>query len=104
MAAYTEDVPSREEIDKLRGAVVLEFGANWCSICKAAQPIIDDAFGPSRAFRHIKAEDASGRPLGRSFRIKLWPTLIFMKDGQEIERVVRPTSLEPIREALARIF
>ena len=30
------------------------------------------------ALRHLKVEDGPGRPLGRSFRVKLWPTLIFM--------------------------
>jgi thioredoxin 1 len=28
--------------------------------------------------RHVKVEDGKGRPLGRSFRVKLWPTLVFM--------------------------
>ncbi|MBB10286.1 MAG: thiol reductase thioredoxin, partial [Alcanivorax sp.] len=29
---------------------------------------------------------------------KLWPTLILVRDGQEIDRVVRPTSAEQIRQ------
>jgi thioredoxin 1 len=35
--------------------------------------------------------------------VKLWPTLIFMKDGAEVARVVRPTSTQLINEALNRI-
>ena len=103
MAAYTQDVPPRQEIDQLSGPVVLEFGANWCGICKAAQPVITAVLDDQPELPHIKVEDGSGRPLGRSFGIKLWPTLIFMKDGKEIARVVRPTDSEPLREALARI-
>ena len=39
---------------------------------------------------HIKIEDGKGRPLGRSFRVKLWPTLVLIDKGKEVGRVVRP--------------
>jgi thioredoxin 1 len=39
---------------------------------------------------HIKVEDGKGRPLGRSFRVKLWPSLVFLKDGQVIQQLARP--------------
>ena len=51
----------------------------------------------------LKVEDGRGKPLGRSFKVKLWPTLIFLKDGVEVERLVRPTASTPIAEALAKI-
>ena len=51
--------------------------------------------------RHIKVEDGPGRRLGRSFRVKLWPTLILMRGGQETGRVVRPTTAREISELLA---
>ncbi|WP_256659840.1 thioredoxin family protein, partial [Pseudomonas sp. LS-2] len=44
-------------------------------------------------------EDGSGRRLGRSFGVKLWPTLVFMRDGQEVARLVRPTKVSYIEEA-----
>jgi thioredoxin 1 len=53
--------------------------------------------------RHIKVHDASGRRLGRSFRVKLWPTLVFLRDGHEVARVVRPAESAPITEALDQI-
>jgi thioredoxin 1 len=36
--------------------------------------------------RHVKVEDGSGRRLGRSFGVKLWPTLVFLRDGREVAR------------------
>ena len=53
--------------------------------------------------RHLKVEDGPGRPLGRSFRVKLWPTLVFMRGGVEVARLVRPTDAAAIAEALAQI-
>jgi thioredoxin 1 len=52
---------------------------------------------------HTKVEDGSGRPLGRSFRVKLWPTLIFLRDGQEVLRLVRPTRISDIEEAFEQL-
>lgn len=84
--------PERAEIDATGGALVLEFGAGWCSICRAARPLIDDALARHPRVRHVWVEDGKGKPLGRSFRVKLWPTLIFLQDGREVARVVRPTA------------
>ncbi|MGU7771776.1 thioredoxin family protein [Burkholderia sp. MR1-5-21] len=94
--AYTADAPTRAEVDALAGATVIEFGTNWCGICSGAQPAIRDAFSAHPAVRHLKVEDGPGRPLGRSFRIKLWPTLVFLRDGVEVARVVRPANATQI--------
>jgi thioredoxin 1 len=103
MSAYTENAPTREEVDALPGATVIEFGTNWCGFCTAAQPHIAKAMAGQPGLRHLKIEDGKGRPLGRSFRVKLWPTLIFMKDGAEVARVVRPDSAAVVSEAAAKI-
>jgi thioredoxin 1 len=102
--SYAPVEPSRSEVDALSGPTLLEFGAPWCGICKAAQPLLAKALAEVPPLRHLKIEDASGRPLGRSFGIKLWPTLIFMRDGKELGRLVRPDSVEQIRLELARLL
>jgi thioredoxin 1 len=96
---YTAEAPARNEVDALPGCTVIEFGTAWCGYCIAAQPLIAAAFADRQDVRHLKIEDGPGRPLGRSFRVKLWPTLVFMKDGQEMARVVRPRSVDEIRAA-----
>lgn len=82
---------------------MIEFGANWCGYCQAAQPIIASALINYPHIPHIKIEDGKGRLLGRSYSIKLWPTLIFLKYGTEIKRLVRPGNAEVIIEALAEL-
>ena len=100
---YATQAPARAEIDAIAGPAVVEFGTNWCGFCRAAQPLIASAFEGHAGLRHIKIEDGSGRALGRSYGVKLWPTLVFLRDGKESARVVRPQDSQAIRDALARI-
>ncbi len=100
---YIAVEPTREAIDALCEPTVLEFGTDWCGYCQGARPLIAEAFAAHPNIGHIKVEDGRGRPLGRSFGIKLWPTLLFLKDGQEVARLVRPQSAQEIAEAMRAI-
>ncbi len=102
-ATHLAATPSRETVDRFKGAVLLEFGTPWCGHCASAQPLIKGALRAHGEVVHLKIEDGPGRPLGRSYGVKLWPTLIFLKEGAEVSRLVRPHSQAVIDEALAQI-
>lgn len=99
-AALESQTPTREQIDALEGPALLEFGTSWCGHCAAAQPLIAAALARHPPLRHLRIEDGPGRRLGRSFGVKLWPTLVFMRDGQELARLVRPADARAIEQAL----
>ena len=94
------EAPTRAEVDALPGLTLLEFGTEWCGHCRAAQPALAEVLPAQPQWRHLKVEDGPGRALGRSFRIKLWPTLVLLSNGQELARLVRPTQAGDIRHAL----
>ena len=100
---YTPETPSRDEMDQSTGLMVIEFGTNWCGIRQGAQADIKAAMDNHPDVAHVKAEDGKGRRLGRTFGVKLWPTLIFLRDGEEIARVVRPEDSSDIEDALLKI-
>ena len=100
---YLAEAPQRADIDALPGAVLLEFGANWCGHCQAAQAPLAQAFAGHEQITHHKVEDGPGRALGRSFKVKLWPTMIFLRDGVEVARVVRPLEATAIADGLQQI-
>lgn len=102
-APYADSQLTRKDVDAMRGATLLEFGTNWCGHCRAAQPVIASALKDHPGVRHLKISDASGKRLGRSFTVKLWPTLILLQDGKEVTRIVRPRDARALHEALARV-
>jgi thioredoxin 1 len=95
--------PSRAEIDASIGPLLLEFGSPNCGHCRLALPLIEQALAEHGPVPHLKVIDGPGQPLGRSFRVKLWPTLVFLRDGTEVARLVRPRDVAPLRQAFASI-
>jgi thioredoxin 1 len=94
--------PTREAVDQMLGRVVLEFGASWCPHCQAIRSAMSNALATHPGVRNISVEDGRGLPLGRSFRVKLWPTLVFLRDGVVVSQVVRPAP-EEIAKGFAEV-
>jgi thioredoxin 1 len=105
---YSSKHPTREAVAALPGNVVVEFGVDWCPHCQRAAGPVAAALGAAvadapGALQYLRLEDERARPLGRSFKVKLWPTLLFLRDGMEVARVVRPTSAAEVAAGLAQL-
>ena len=101
MSVYADIEPLRSDVDAMAGITLLEFGAPWCPHCIGAQPLLAAVLAAHGDVRHLKIEDGPGRALGRSFRIKLWPSVLLLRDGVELGRVVRPESQAEIERMFA---
>lgn len=103
-ARHLAQPPTRDDVDHLGGATVVEFGTPWCGHCQRAQPLIEAALKDRADVAHVKVEDGPGQRLGRSFGVKLWPTLVFLKNGQEVARLVRPQGAHEVQEAVQSLL
>jgi thioredoxin 1 len=88
------ETPSRAQVDVLPGLVLLEFGTEWCGFCRAGAPQVSALLAQHPEVRHIKVADGPGLPLGRSFRVRLWPNLVFLRDGKVVRQLARPSRAE----------
>lgn len=103
-SGYRQDAPAPVAVQATRGLVLLDFGTDWCGHCEAARAAVDSWRSEHPDVDHLRIEDGRGRPLGRAYHVKLWPTLVLLRDGQEVARVVRPRArgdLGPLERALA---
>jgi thioredoxin 1 len=98
---YAEERFTFEQIGELPGKALLEFGVPWCGHCQAASAAIKEVVTKESGLRHIKIYDGKGKPLGRAFKVKLWPTLILLQDGKEVARLVRPLTSGEVRQLIS---
>lgn len=98
-----QEAPSRDSLDGSAETILIEFGADWCGYCRRAQPIVDAVLERRPGVRHLRIEDGPGRALGRSFRVKLWPTLILLEQGREVARTVRPSDAAELESIFAAL-
>lgn len=103
LLSYDSAASTRSAIDATPGALLLQFGVDWCGHCQAGEPAIVQAMRAHPQLAHLRIQDGAGRALGRSFKVKLWPTLVLMHQGQELARLVRPTQVEQVQEFLRHL-
>jgi thioredoxin 1 len=99
---YREEAPSREDVDQMHGLVLVEFGADWCGYCQSLSPTVEALLTANSQVQHIRVADGRGKRLGRSFGVKLWPTLVLLCDGEVVAQLVRPSEDEA-EEGFARL-
>ena len=72
---------------ELKGLVLLDFWANWCPPCRMLAPILDNVVKATNVTLYkIDLDDDADLP--SLYKIQSIPTVIFLKDGKEVERLV----------------
>jgi thioredoxin 1 len=86
-----------QEVEKSDQLVLVDFWADWCGPCKMVGPIIDELAEENDGKSKIaKLNVDEQRNLARKFRVMSIPSILFFKDGKEVDRMVGAQSKEDL--------
>lgn len=84
-----------------KGLVLVDFWAEWCAPCKSLLPTIDElAKSYAGEVKVVKVNADENKASGEQFSVRGLPTLVLLRDGVEVERVLGMTS----KTRLAALF
>ena len=82
------------------GTVLLDFFATWCGPCKMIAPILDQLAEEYPDKKICKIDVDQEQALAQQFGVMSIPTLILMKDGVIINKMVGAGSKKKLEEFL----
>jgi thioredoxin len=88
-ALPTLDLAGFAALARAPGVTLLDFGAERCMPCRALAPVLAALADEYRGRVRIAAVDCDRDPaLAERFLVRSMPTLVVLRDGREVGRVV----------------
>ena len=85
------------DILKTQLPAMVDFFATWCGPCKMLSPVIDEIASELEGKAVVaKIDSDQWGDLCAQYNIRLLPTLVFFKDGKEVDRIVGMAEKEDI--------
>lgn len=89
-----------EEILRSDKPVLLDFWATWCGPCRMLAPVIEEIANERGDVKVGKVNVDDEGALATAFGISSIPTVVLIKDGKELDRVVGYRPKEQLLEML----
>lgn len=91
--------------DKLQSnSFVIDFYADWCAPCQAVKPMFEKASQEFKKVNFFKVNVDKNQRIVSEFGVRSLPTIVFVKDGEEVERITGMTYEEKLNEKLNSAF
>lgn len=94
-----------EELSAKGLLMLVDFGAQWCGPCKAVSPIVDelsDKYGSEAVIGKVDIDESPD--LCEKFGIRNIPTILFIRDGEVVDKIVGAVAKEKISERLTALI
>jgi len=93
-----------DEIMATDKPVLIDFWADWCGPCKMVAPLVEELAADYEGKAVITKLDVSNNPVtGAKFGIRNIPTLLFVKDGEVVDKHVGVTTKANLAGKLDKI-
>lgn len=94
-----------EELLQAGKPMVVDFGAAWCGPCKKIAPIVDALAADYEGQAIIgKVDVEEEEDLAVRFGVMSVPTILFIKNGEVVDKQVGATSRQVLEEKLKAIL
>ena len=84
-------------LSKLEGLVILDFWATWCGPCRLIAPIVEDLANEYEGkLKVFKLDVDNNQKTAMTFGIRSIPTVVIIKNGEEVDRILGAVSKQHI--------
>ena len=87
-----------EEVLNSDKTVLIDFYADWCGPCKMFSPIIESVAEENEDVKVVKIDVDNAQDLAIKYQVMSIPTIVVIKNGQEVNRNVGVVSKSQIVE------
>lgn len=84
--------------DIKNGRVLVDFYANWCGPCKMMAKQLEKYEDEVDAVKVVKVNVDENHELAQEFSVRSIPTIVYMEDGEIVDRTVGAKNLEQLKE------
>lgn len=105
MAFELTDKNFQEHVLDHKGVVMIDFWAEWCGPCRMVGPIVEEISKEYQGKAVIAKVDVDDNPeVSMKYGIRSIPTILFLKDGQVIDKHIGATTKAVLTQKLEKAF
>lgn len=90
-----------DKVLKQKGVALIDFFAEWCGPCQMMSPVVDELAKDMDGKAIVGKVDVDKSPdIASKYGVMSIPTIVILKDGKEVNKMVGAQSKEALEEAI----
>jgi thioredoxin 1 len=87
-----------------KGNVIIDFYADWCGPCQIMKPVFDKVSKDFKKVNFYKVNVDESSEAASTYEVRSIPTIVFLKDGEEVDRFMGAVHEEDFKDKIKKIF